>query len=155
VHAIGVTDHYRIKTARGLSEKARSARLVVFPGFEAVSKEGAHFLCLFDPSTDEDQIERRIGECRVSGDEESPVGQHDALELMQACAEWRATCIAAHIAAPGGLLKTLSGQSAINAWRSAHLLACALPGPIGDAPDNLRPISRTATPTIAATGRSP
>ena len=146
VHAIGVTDHYRIKTARGLIEKARGAGLVVFPGFEAVSKEGAHFLCLFDPATDEEQIERRIGECRVAGDEESPVGQHDALELMQACADWRAICIAAHVAAPGGLLKTLSGQSAINAWRSPNLLACALPGPIGDAPANLRPIIENSNP---------
>jgi hypothetical protein len=87
VDAIAVTDHYRIKTSRGLIETARTAGVVVFPGFEAVSKEGAHFLCLFDPSTDEDQIERRIGECRVGGDEDSPVGQHDALELMEACAE--------------------------------------------------------------------
>ena len=50
----------------------------------------------------EDQIERRIGECRVGGDEDSPVGQHDALELMKACAEWRAICVAAHVAAPAG-----------------------------------------------------
>ena len=57
-----------------------------------------------------------------------------------------AICIAAHVAAPGGLLKTLSGQSAIDAWRSPHLLACALPGPIGDAPANLRPIIENGDP---------
>jgi len=65
---------------------------------------------------------------------------------MQACAEWNAICIAAHVAAPGGLLKTLSGQSAINAWRSPHLLACALPGPVSDAPANLRPIIDNTNP---------
>lgn len=70
VQALGVTDHYRIKTARGLVEAAREAGLVVFPGFEAVSKEGAHFLCLFDPSVAEDEIERRIGECRVASGED-------------------------------------------------------------------------------------
>jgi len=75
VQAIGLTDHYRIKTARGLSEMARSAGLAVFPGFEAVSKEGVHFLCVFHPETDEGQIERRIGECGIAGGEgPSPVG---------------------------------------------------------------------------------
>ena len=35
-------------------------------------------------------------------------------------------------------MKALSGQSRMNAWRSRDLLACAIPGPVNDAPDNLR-----------------
>lgn len=54
---------------------------------------------------------------------------------------WGAVCIAAHVAADGGgLLKKLSGQTRINAWKSPGLLACALPGPVSDAPQNLKSI---------------
>ena len=40
----------------------------------------------------------------------------------------------------GGLLKKLSGQSRVNVWTSSNLLACALPGPVSNAPDGIRPI---------------
>lgn len=147
IEVIGVTDHYRVDSSIGLIAAAEAAGLVVFPGFEAVSKDGVHFLCLFEPGTASALIDRRIGECGIADDEEvSPVGSHDALELMECCARWGAACIAAHVAGPGGLLKTLSGQSAINAWRSDHLLACALPGPVGDAPPSLLPILQNKNP---------
>jgi DNA repair ATPase RecN len=147
IEVVGVADHYRIKSSRTLIAEARAAGLFVLPGFEAVTKDGVHFLCLFDPNTDEDSIERRIGECGIgSGSDPSPIGRHDALEFMETCTRWKAACIAAHVAAPGGLLKKLSGKSAVNAWRSAHLLACGLPGPVADAPVNLRPILENKNP---------
>lgn len=141
VEVIAVTDHYRIRSSVSLIATAQAAGLVVFPGFEAVSKDGVHFLCLFSPDTPVHDVDRRIGECGIAGDaEDSPVGTQDALELMACCERWGAICIAAHVGASGGLLKKLSGKSAINAWRSQHLLACSLPGPIKDAQANIRPI---------------
>jgi hypothetical protein len=150
VEVIGVTDHYRIKSSRALIEALRAAGLTVLPGFEAVTKDGVHFLCLFDAETDEVAIERRIGECGIgSSDEASPIGDKDALEFMECCARWKAICIAAHVAGDGGLLKVLKGKSAINAWRSHRLLACGLPGPVRDAPENLRPILENKNPQYA------
>lgn len=150
IEVVGVADHYRIKSSRTLIAEASKAGLCVLPGFEAVTKDGVHFLCLFNPDTDENAIERRIGECGIaSGSDPSPIGRHDALEFMECCARWKAVCIAAHVAAPGGLLKKLSGKSAINAWRSPHLLACGLPGPVADAPVNLRPILENKDPQYA------
>jgi hypothetical protein len=147
IEVVGITDHYRIKSSRTLIAKAREAGLLVLPGFEAVTKDGVHFICLFDTAADEDAIERRIGDCGIGSDDEaSPIGSHDALEFMERCNQWKAICIAAHVAAAGGLLKTLRGQSAINAWRSTHLLACGLPGPVRDAPANLRPILENKNP---------
>ena len=49
-------------------------------------------------------------------------------------------CIAAHVAAEGGLFRKLSGQTRAGVWKSPALLACALAGPVSDAPDNIRPI---------------
>jgi energy-coupling factor transporter ATP-binding protein EcfA2 len=141
IEVIAVTDHYRVQSAASLRAAARAAGLHVFPGFEAVTKEGVHILCLFDTDQDVDKLERIIGACGIHEDNiASPVGEHDVLEFLQKARDWGAVCIAAHVASNGGLLVTLQGQSRINAWRSPHLLACSLPGPVSNAPDNPRPI---------------
>ena len=140
IEVIAVTDHYRVKHSAGLVRAARNANLHAFSGFEAVTKDGVHFLCLFDPDKD-DVLERFIGDCGIhDSDRPSPTGTKDATELLEAAKAWGAVCIAAHVASEGGLLRKLSGQSRINVWTHPDLLACALPGPVGDAPDGIRPI---------------
>ena len=140
IEVIGVTDHYRVQDSWGLVQAAREARLWAFSGFEAVAKDGVHFLCLFDPDQDE-ALERFIGDCGVHDmDACSPTGSLDSTELMKRSKEWSAVCIAAHVASNGGLLKKLSGKTCINAWRSPDLLACALPGPVDDAPQGVKDI---------------
>jgi hypothetical protein len=140
IEIIGVTDHYQVKESVGLVQAARAAGLFVFSGFEAVTKDGVHFLCLFDPDKDS-VLERFIGECGVHDTKAaSPTGSLDSGELLAAAKRWESICIAAHVAAEGGLLKKLSGQSRVNAWKSPDLLACALAGQVSDAPENIRPI---------------
>jgi hypothetical protein len=140
VEVIGVTDHYRVHDSKGLVQAARTAGLFAFNGFEAVTKDGVHLLCLFDPDKD-DVLERFIGECGVHDTTvASPTGTLDTMELLGCSKKWGAISIAAHVAAEGGLLTKLSGQTRVNAWKSPELIACALAGPISDAPDNIRPI---------------
>jgi energy-coupling factor transporter ATP-binding protein EcfA2 len=141
IEVIAVTDHYRVRSSRSLVESAKTAGIHVFPGFEAVTKDGVHFLCLFDPTKDLDALERVVGDCGIHDQgAESPTGKYDTLELLEESRKWGAACVAAHVASQGGLLATLSGQARINAWTSHNLLACSLPGPVSDAPENLRAI---------------
>ncbi len=141
IKAIAVTDHYRVRSAASLIECSKSAGIMVFPGFEAVTKDGVHLLCLFDPATDLNELERILGACGIRREhQESPTGQYDVMEFLDEAHNWGAVCIAAHIASDGGLLRKLSGQSRINAWQSPNLLACSLPGPVDDSPDDLRSI---------------
>ena len=141
VEALAVMDHYRIRTSATLVEAARAAGIRVFPGFEAVTKDGVHLLCLFSPGTKLQEVDRRIGECGIENDDEgSRIGKYDAIEFLDQSRQWGAICIAAHVASKGGLLKQLSGKPRIEAWCSPHLLACSLPGSVRDAPDDLRPI---------------
>jgi len=142
IEAIGVTDHYRIETSRSLIAAAEAERIVVFPGFEAETKDGVHFLCLFPPGTTEQAVERAIGDCKVHDlDSPSPRGEYDCGELLRASREsWNALGIAAHVASEKGLLRALHGQARVSAWKDPHLLACSLPGPVADAPSDLRPI---------------
>ncbi len=140
IEVIAVTDHYRVEHSRNLVQAARDAGLYAFSGFEAVTKDGVHLLCLFDQDKDAG-LERFIGECGIHDLEHpSPIGSLDASELLERSKEWGAVCIAAHVASAGGLLKKLSGQSRVNVWKSPNLLACALPGPVSDAPHAFRPI---------------
>lgn len=143
IEVIAVTDHFRLSESHALIAAARAAGIYALPGFEAVAKDGVHFLCIFDVNTDPKLIELAIGRCGVrSLTHESPIGEQvDSCELLHCIKEeWSAVGIAAHVSSEGGLLKTLSGQTRIKAWTSEDLLACALPGSISDAIESHRPI---------------
>ena len=68
IEVIAVTDHYRIKGAAKLIDAARSSGIIVFPGFEAVSKDGVHFLCILDPSSPIDLVQSKIAACGIHDD---------------------------------------------------------------------------------------
>lgn len=141
IEVVAVADHYRVCSSRSLIECARKAGIHTFPGFEAVTKDGVHFLCLFDPRKDVDVLERILGDCGIHDQSAtSPVGKYDTVELLEESRRWGAVCVAAHAAGTGGILATLSGQARMNAWQAKFLLACSLPGPVSAAPDHLRPI---------------
>ena len=131
IEVIAVTDHYRVKESQGLVRAAREAGIFAFGGFEAKSKEGVHFLCLFDPNKD-DALERFIGECGVhDSTTASPTGNKDCEGLLECSKSWGGICIAAHaLHDDGGLLKVLKGQSRITAWTLPDLHACAISGPV-------------------------
>jgi hypothetical protein len=77
IEVIGVTDHYRIQDSVGLVKAARAAGIFAFSGFEAVTKDGVHFICLFDPDKD-NVLERFIGECGIHDTSTpSPTGSLD------------------------------------------------------------------------------
>lgn len=148
IEVIGITDHYRVKSGARLREAAKAAGIVAFPGFEAVTKDGVHVLCLADPSTPLEDLDRYIGDCGVYGSGGgSPVGKLDVDELLQQAAKaWNCVTIAAHVTSAGGLLVVLKGQPAIKAWSSPHLLACSIPGEIDGTPVNFRQILSNKNP---------
>jgi DNA repair ATPase RecN len=140
IEAIAITDHYRISDSLGLVNAARAASIFVFGGFEAASDDGVHFLCLYDPDKDS-SLERLIGQLGVRDHNAlSPNGDKNCLKLLECVRGQGGIAIAAHVAADNGLLGTLEGQPRMNAWKSPDLYACALPGPICDAPQNVRAI---------------
>ncbi len=148
IEVIGITDHYRATTARTLARAARGAGITVFPGFEAVTKDGVHALCLFDPDTPEEDLERYIGACGVHSEQQtSPIGKLDLEELLRESKEWGAVIIAAHVASDrGGLLSPPRGQPTVRAWRSSDLLAVALSKPRERLTENIRRIIENKDP---------
>lgn len=147
VKVIAVADHYRVKSSATLIKTAQDAGITVFPGFEASTKDGIHFLCLFPPGTDLDKIDRCIGDCGIHDDAgNSPIGRHDSLELLKESGKWGAICIGAHADEDNGVLASLNGHSRINVWKSEHLLACAIKGDPEKADEKFRLILLNKTP---------
>jgi hypothetical protein len=109
IEVIGVTDHYRVQQSMSLVRAARNAGLWAFSGFEAVTKDGVHYVCLFNPDKD-NVLESFIGECGVhDANQLSPTGILDSMQLLERSKKWPAVCFAAHVASEGGLLIKLSG----------------------------------------------
>lgn len=141
IEVIGLADHFRIKSASNLIVAAKAAGIAVFPGFEVVTREGVHFLCLFDPSVSLDVVQAKIHACGIHDETvPSPLGDLSAHDLLDRAPTWDAQVIAAHVAATGGIFKALQGQARSLVWRHEGLRACSLPGPIADAPGEIRAI---------------
>lgn len=141
IEAIAITDHQRCDTGRSLAEAARAAGIVVFPGAEVETKEGVHFLLLFDPESSWKRCTGVLGDCGIHDQADPPTNiKYDVLELLKESKRWDCVCIAAHMASEKGLLRILDNQARVAAWQSPYLFAGSLPGPKEDAPENLRPI---------------
>lgn len=141
IEVIAITDHQRCSTGQSLAEALRAAGIIVFPGVEVETKEGVHMLLLFDPSASWERCIGILGDCGIHDQAgPPPVIKYDVHELMGESVKWKCICIAAHVASEKGLLKVLNNQARATAWKSKLLLACSLPGPVEDAPQNLKPI---------------
>ena len=148
IEVIAVTDHYRVRSGENLLKEARKAGIHAFPGFEAVTKDGVHLLCIFDQNVTVQGLERYLGNCGIHDlDAESPSGDHDIQEFLSKAHEWKAACVAAHVCANKGLLNTLSSQARVKAWKSPYLLACSLPGPVSNAPVKFKKILENKDPS--------
>ncbi|MEV0597568.1 TrlF family AAA-like ATPase [Nonomuraea cavernae] len=129
VDVIAITDHWRVDSGEQLRRQAVSAGIVVFPGFEATSKEGVHLLVLFDPNVTAEQINRCIGECGIKADcQDSAPGLLDIDNLLVCAERWNAVIIAPHVTTDAGLLGQLKGQARIQAWTNPRLHAAGLSG---------------------------
>lgn len=150
IEMVGITDHFRIATSQSLAAALTAAGIHVFLGFEASSSEGVHLLCLFPGSTPHDELERMVGACGVTDlAAESPQSDKSCEQLLQMIPKMGGITIAAHVCNASGLLTTLRGQTRARVWASPDLMAIALPGRRGDAPENCRDIIANKDPAYA------
>ena len=109
--AIAITDHNAAGLTPELAELAAQLApdLIVFPGVEVTSNEGAHLIVLFEPGSDSDRVKEYLTSVGTSSE---TWGKHEALakEAFESCVEkaatLRAISIAAHAdrpASPGAL----------------------------------------------------
>lgn len=126
IELIAITDHWSVKTAKGLAQAAERAGIVVLPGFEAVSSEGIHLLVLFERGTGYEDVNAAIGACGGT-----PGCGFDNLgrpyeEIVRCLVQRGALVIPAHVNGDKGLLTLLQKQALIHAWRNEDVHAVAV-----------------------------
>lgn len=142
ISVLAITDHNSVSSMTDFRAAVADRGVHIFPGFELSSSEGVHVLCLYPPNTSQDQLERYLGEFGIR--ETSPssdIASKSFVELLACVYDQGGIAIAAHVTSEqGGLLRVLGGKARIQAWRSDHLLAIQIPGPIEDLPPDIRQI---------------
>jgi hypothetical protein len=158
ISVLAVTDHNSVEDIPHFRQAAKEAdvsngRLHIFPGFEIASSEGVHLLCIYDPSTSTEQLERFLGEFGItrpeSSEELSCKTFGEALALVR---RQKGVAIAAHVTQRKGLLTTLSDKACSAAWANEGLLAVQIPGAVEDLPPNWRRIVRNQDPAYRRKG---
>ena len=135
VTVLAVTDHNSVADVPAFKQAAADRGIHVFPGFEIESSEGIHVLCIYPKDEDPAKLERYLGELgiREIGPSASPSSASFS-NILEKIKEHGGITVAAHATGSKGLLKTLSGQSRIQAWRNEVLTAIQIPGPVSDLP---------------------
>ena len=148
ISALAITDHNNIGGIAAFREASkRYDDIAIFPGFEISSSEGIHILCIYPLDKDDESLNRFLGEFGIRKTEPSSTLSNDSLgSLLAKVRQQGGIAIAAHVTNDNGLFKVLSGQARVKAWRDPNLLAIQIPGPVGDLPQDIRPIVENANP---------
>lgn len=141
VQVVALTDHFRFDHSESLRVKLEESGIAVFPGFEANSADGVHILCLFPPGSSSTDMNANVGACDIRNREDpSPISRKGFEDILAVVHDRGGITISAHVTQNSGLLKALSGQTRMNAWKSPLHLASAIPGPLRDVPVEYRQI---------------
>ena len=147
VTVLAITDHNSVADVSAFKQAAAVRDIHVFPGFEIESNEGIHVLCIYPRDEDPARLERYLGELGIREPEPSSVPSSAAFaEILECVKEHGGITVAAHTTGAKGLLKALTGQPRIRAWRHEALAAIQIPGPVCDLPVDLRPIIENKNP---------
>lgn len=147
IDLLAITDHNSASSVGAFRVAAKGTDVHIFPGFELASKEGVHVLCIYGPDTPEEVLNRYLGAFGITDTEPSTkLADQSFSDILAKVREHGGIAIAAHATNDGGLLRVLTGQARIRAWRDTNLLAVQIPGTIGDLPQEVRQIVENQDP---------
>lgn len=147
VSVLAITDHNDVSGVPAFQAAAEDRGVHILPGFELESTDGVHVLCIYPPATSQERLERFLGEFGIRDTEgSSGLCNTEFVEVTATVQAQGGVSIAAHVTSDKGLLRQLTGQSRIRAWRSHDLLAIQIPGPVDDLPQGDRDIVRNRNP---------
>ncbi|MEJ5238640.1 MAG: AAA family ATPase [Limisphaera sp.] len=147
ITVLAVTDHNDVRGVAPIRKAAAARDLFVLPGFEITSSEGVHVLCIYSPDTDENQLERYLGELGIRDiHPSSGASSRTFTDVLRCVREQGGVTIAAHVTNEGGLFRVLSGQARIRAWKDENLLAVQIPGRIDELLPEFRKIIENKNP---------
>ncbi len=141
VSVLAITDHNHVGGVAAFRAAAEGRGIHIFPGFELSSSEGIHVLCIYAPDTADVLLARYLGGFGITDTEPSvKLADMAFVDILAKVRDQRGVAIAAHVTNNSGLLKVLTGQARIRAWRSGDLLAIQIPGSVADLPHDVKQI---------------
>ena len=147
VSVLAITNHNDVRAVPIFQAAVQHTEITVFPGFELASSEGIHTLCIYSPETDQDRLERFLGEFGIDRPGPSADLSNKKFEEILATVRHRGgVAIAAHVTSDSGLFKVLTGQARVKAWRCTDLLAIQIPRTVDDLAQDVRQIVRNKNP---------
>lgn len=108
IDVLAITDHHSVDAIAEFESRARPLGITIFPGFEASSSEGVHVLCLFDPGTTRDALNKALGQ--IGTRTTRPPATRPVVQLIGQVERLGGVTIAAHVHDDNGLLEKLSGE---------------------------------------------
>ncbi len=147
ISVLAITDHNDVAGVPAFRAAAAGRDVHVFPGFELSSSEGVHVLCIYPHETSQDQLGRFLGEfgIRTPGSS-SCLSSLGFAAILSKVRDQGGVTVAAHVTNEKGLFTALQGQARVRAWQCEELLAIQVPGPVGDLPQDVRPIVENQNP---------
>lgn len=133
ISIIGLANHGNVDSSENLRKLLIENGIIVFPGFEIMSAEKVHMVCLFPEDRDVSQLNRYLGAMGLGtakkGNETSTL---TCLQIAQAVSEAGGFWYAAHITGDNGILK-LGKLNTV--WQNDLLVAAQIP----DTVENIDP----------------
>lgn len=128
ISIVGLANHGNVDSSENLRKLLSENEITVFPGFEIMSAEKVHMVCLFPEDRSVSQLNRYIGSMGLGtakkGNETSTL---TCLQIAQKVSEAGGFWYAAHITGDNGVLK-IGKLNTI--WQSDLLVAAQIPDSI-------------------------
>lgn len=139
VSVLAITNHNDASSVPAFRNAAASNGIHVFPGFELSSNEGVHILCIYPQETEDQKLQRFLGEFGITVTKPSPISSDKSFnEILRMVRHQGGVSVAAHITNVGGLFRVLKGQARIRAWQNENLLAVQIPESVQGLPQDAR-----------------
>lgn len=125
ISVVGLADHGKVESTQSLRESLTKSGITVFPGFELCTSERIHIVCLFNPDTPVDKLNRNLGALGFSGEVGTEPSSMSCLEIgKKVTEELDGFWYAAHVTDDNGLLY----KGKLNdVWKSDNLVAAQIP----------------------------
>ncbi|MEW6037267.1 MAG: TrlF family AAA-like ATPase [Pseudomonadota bacterium] len=139
IEVLAITHHNHVGAIGKFRNAAKSRSITIIPGFEITSSDGVHVLCLYEPEIAVDRLDRYLGAFDIHDtDPNAKLANTDFCGVLEKVNEQGGIGVAAHVTLDNGLLRVLTGQSRVRAWKDSNLLAIQIPGPVNDLPQEYR-----------------
>ncbi|MFC1853142.1 AAA family ATPase, partial [candidate division CSSED10-310 bacterium] len=129
IKILGIADHGNVDGVDSIRNLMNQHDILVFPGFEIVSTEKSHFVCLFSEDTSKDQLNRYLGALGLTNPSNgvwpSDLGGNDLLSKVE---ELGGFAYAAHCTNDSGVLK----QKLVHVWQNSKLKAAQISATLDD-----------------------